>query len=157
MRAKILRLLHVSLTARDADALSSFYRETLGFVARRPPRRLHGETVSRGNGVPNSDIWAIWLNQPDQQGPFLEIMEYGETVERPSPAVNEPGYAHLAFEVEDLQATIEKVLQSGGSMQGEVTNFGTQKQPHLIVYVRDPEGNILELEQRFSAEEAAIR
>ena len=77
-------------------------------------------------------------------------MGYVETVERPSPAVNERGYAHLAFEVEDLLATIGKVLQSGGSMQGEVTNFGTNKQPHLIVYVRDPEGNILELEQRFS-------
>lgn len=113
--------------------------------------------VSRGNGLPNSDIYSVWLDQHDQQGPFLEIMEYTEDMERRWPAVNDLGYAHLAFEVRDLQATIEKVLQSGGSMQGEVTNFGTQKQPHLIVYVRDPEGNILELEQRFSAEEANIR
>ncbi len=84
-------------------------------------------------------------------------MEYTEAVERPPPAVNELGFAHLAFDVGDLQATIEKVLQSGGSMQGEVINFGTQQQPYFVVYVRDPEGNILELEQRFNAEEADMR
>lgn len=151
-----MRFLHVSVTARDADALSGFYREALGFTERRPPKRLRGEAVSRGNGLPNSDIYAIWLNLPDEHGPFLEIMEYIEAAERSLPAVNEPGYAHLAFEVRDLQATIEKVLRSGGSMQGEVTNFATQQQPHLIVYVRDPEGNILELEQRFSAEKADV-
>jgi catechol 2,3-dioxygenase-like lactoylglutathione lyase family enzyme len=142
-----LKLLHVSLTARDADALSAFYKSAFGFVERRPPKRLSGKVVSRGNGLPNSDIYAIWLNLPDIQGPFLEIMTYSKTVERPTPAVNDTGYAHLAFEVDDLHDTVSTVVQSGGSLQGEVTNFGTQDQPHLIVYVRDPEGNILELEQ----------
>ena len=146
-----MKLSHVSLTARDAVMLSTFYRDVLGFADRRPPRRLHGKIVSRGNGLPNSDIYSIWLDQHDQHGPFLEIMEYTDTVERGRPAVNEPGYAHLAFEVEDLQVIIGKVLRSGGSMQGEVTDFGTHQKPHLIVYMRDPEGNILELEQRSSA------
>lgn len=39
-------------------------------------------------------------------------------------------------------------------MQGKVTNIGIQKQPHLIVYVRDPEGIILELEQWFSTKKS---
>ncbi len=77
-------------------------------------------------------------------------MEYSQVVNRPLPAVNEPGFARLAFEVANLQAAIGKVLLSGGSMQGEVTNFGTQQQPHLIVYVPDPESDILELEQSFN-------
>jgi predicted enzyme related to lactoylglutathione lyase len=74
-------------------------------------------------------------------------MAFSKTVERPTPAVNETGYAHLALEVDDLHDTVSTVVRSGGSLQGEITNFGTQDQPHLIVYVRDPEGNILELEQ----------
>ena len=142
-----LKLLHVSLTARDADALSAFYRGALGFVDRRPPSRLSGEIVSRGNGLPNSNIYAIWLNLPDDHGPFLEIMEYDEAVDRHVPAVNELGYGHLAFEVQNLDETIEKVLRFGGALQGQVTNFGTKEKPHLIVYMRDPEGNIFELEQ----------
>jgi glyoxylase I family protein len=149
-----LRLLHVCLTARNAarnaDALSEFYREALGFIDRRPPKRLSGENVSRGNGLPNSDSYTIWLALPDDPGPFLEIMEYKEAAERHIPTVNEPGYANIAFEVADLHTSIDRVLRSGGSLQGRVSNFGSHARPHLIVYARDPEGNIIELEQSFS-------
>ncbi|MEM6634494.1 MAG: VOC family protein [Pseudomonadota bacterium] len=142
-----MRLKHVSLTARDADRLAAFYRNTFGFVDRRPAKQLSGERVARGNGLANSCIYVIWLTLTDDSGPFLEIMEYSERIDRPKPAVNEPGFGHLAFAVPDLTETVQKVLKFGGTLQGEVTNFGTDEKPHLIVYVRDPEGNILELEQ----------
>ena len=142
-----MRLLHVSLTARNADQLSSFYKEVFGFVERRAPKRLSGTAVSRGNGLPNNDIYSIWLDFPADNEPFLEIMEYTVPAERGIPAVNDPGFGHLAFEVCDLQQTIEKVLRFGGGLQGEVTNFGSEERPQLIVYARDREGNILELEQ----------
>ena len=144
-----MKLKHVSLTAIDAEALAAFYREAFGFDDRRPPKRLSGETVSRGNGLADSDIYVIWLNVTDMDGPFIEIMEYNETSNRPESAVNERGYGHLALEVDDLGASVDSVLRFGGSLQGEITNFGTDEKPHLIVYVRDPEGNILELEQSF--------
>lgn len=142
-----MRLLHVSLTARDADQLSAFYKGAFGFVDRRAPMRLSGETVSRGNGLPGNDIYSIWLNLPSEKQPFLEIMEYAESTHKCIPAVNEPGFGHLAFEVCDLNQTIEKLLRFGGALQGEITNFGSGERPHLIVYARDSEGNILELEQ----------
>ena len=142
-----MRLKHINLTARDADRLAAFYRETFGFEDRKPPKRLSGQAVSRGNGLPNTDVYAIWLNVTGQDDPFLEIMEYSETISRPRPAVNEPGYGHIALEVHDLTATVENVLHFGGTLQGEITNFGTDEDPRLIVYARDPEGNIVELEQ----------
>lgn len=140
-------MLHVSLTARNADVLSGFYRQVFGFIDRRAPRRLAGPNVWRGNGLPDVDIYSIWLALPGDQGPFLEIIEFDHPEERSKPAVNEPGFSHVAFEVHDLQACIDKVLLLGGTLQGDVTNFGTPEQPCLTVYVRDPEGNILELEQ----------
>lgn len=142
-----MKVLHISLTARHADALARFYREAFGFFDRRPPKRLSGDIVSRGNGLPESNIYSIALNPPGGKGPFLEIMEYDKAFERQMPTVHEPGFSHLALGVIDLQASIGRVLRSGGSMQGKVTNFGTKDRPYLIVYVRDPEGNILELEQ----------
>ncbi|MCJ8335739.1 MAG: VOC family protein [Epibacterium sp.] len=142
-----MRLLHVSLTARNAGKLSSFYKTVFGFVERRAPKRLSGAAVSRGNGLPDNDIYSTWLNLPSDNEPFLEIMEYAETVDRGLPAVNEPGFGHLAFEVSDLYQTIDEVRRCGGDLQGQVTNFGTEERPHLIVYARDNEGNILELEQ----------
>ncbi len=144
-----MRLKHVSLTARDADRLAAFYKHSFGLVERRPPKRLSGETVSRGNGLPGSGIYTIWLNLTDDTTPFLEIMEYSETIDRARPAVNEPGYGHLAFEVRNLTESVGAVLRFGGALQGDIANFGTDDAPYLIVYVRDPEGNLLELEQPF--------
>ena len=59
---------------------------------------------------------------------------------------NEPGFGHLAFQVKNIDATIAKVIKAGGKPQGEIADFGTLSSPLLITYVRDPEGNILELE-----------
>lgn len=97
--------------------------------------------------MPDIGLYSVWLHLPDNQGPFLEIIEYARTVARGIPEVNEPGFGHLAIEVPNLNDTIENVLRSGGTLQGQVVNFGTDDHPHLIVYARDPEGNILELEQ----------
>ncbi len=142
-----MKLAHLSLTARNADRLAAFYQSALGFTERRPPKRLSGETVWRGNGLPGVEIYAIWLNISGPEAPFLEIMQYAPMAERPAPEVNAPGFGHMALAVPDLAATVERVLRCGGSLQGEITDFGTQARPHLIVYLRDPEGNILELEQ----------
>lgn len=142
-----MRLRHVSLTARNADDLSAFYKKVFGLVERRTARQLSGAAVYRGNGLPGNDIYTIWLDLPPGKDVFLEIMEYAATGERGIPAVNDPGYGHMAFEVRDLYQTLELLQRFGGSLQGEVTNFGTEARPHLIVYARDREGNILELEQ----------
>lgn len=142
-----MKLLHVSVVARDANNLSAFCRTVFGYVDRRSPRTLSGEKVSRGNGLPNSRIYSVWLALPDGEGPFLEILEYKNTHDRPQPRVNEPGFGHLSFEVKSIKATLTEVMKAGGKPLGEVTDFGAVNRPYLIVYVRDPEGNILELEQ----------
>ena len=142
-----MKLRHISLTAKDADRLSAFYRSVFGCHDIRPPMMLSGDRVSKGNGLPNAQIYAIWLAFPSAADPFLEILQYTQTENRPLPRVNEPGFGHIAFEVANLQETLTAILDNGGSLQGEITNFGTEASPYLIIYVRDPEGNILELEQ----------
>ncbi|MCW1933238.1 VOC family protein [Pararhodobacter zhoushanensis] len=142
-----MRLSHISLTARDADALAAFYRRVFGCTELRARRRLRGAVVWRGNGLPGTAIDSLWLGLPGAAGVFLEILEYSETQHGVAPAVNSPGYGHLSFVVEDLEATMAAILAAGGQTQGEITNFGSAAAPFLIVYVRDPEGNVIELEQ----------
>ncbi|MDN3718635.1 hypothetical protein QW131_03865 [Roseibium salinum] len=80
--------------------------------------------------------------------PFLEIHEHKVTHDIKPPRVNEPGFGHLCFQMDDLDAVLSAVIDAGGARVGEVTNFGSaEKKPFLIIYARDPEGNILELEQ----------
>jgi predicted enzyme related to lactoylglutathione lyase len=80
-------------------------------------------------------------------GPTLEIFEYSELVSGPVPAVNRPGLAHLAFSVRSVSDARTEVLARGGSAVGGVvsTSISTGE---LVTwcYVRDPEGNIIELQ-----------
>jgi catechol 2,3-dioxygenase-like lactoylglutathione lyase family enzyme len=142
-----MKLRHVSITTRDADRLADFYSTVFGYGQRGPPRTLSGERVWRGNGLAGIDIYSIWLSQPGAEGAFLELLQYDRLLNRQTPAVNEPGYGHIAFQVEDIDASYAAILECGGTALGEITDLGTAKAPYRIVYMRDPDGNILEIEQ----------
>jgi len=143
-----VKLAHVSITAGDAVRLAQFYVDALGLRERRSPKRLSGGIISRGNGLPGSDICSIWLDFPDRSKPFLEIIEYSDAAQGGARPINAPGYGHIALQVADLEAAVDRILDGGGSQQGEIVNLGTSERPCLCVYVRDPEGNVLELESQ---------
>ena len=143
-----MKFKHISVVARDTDRLAEFYKTVFGCEDRRPRKTMSGELVSQGIGVSNAEIYAAWLTLPGVDGPFLEIFEYKNIHDRPTPEVNQPGYGHISFEVEDIRATYAAVIEAGGMSLGEITDFGTAETPFLFVYVRDPEGNVVELEQR---------
>jgi hypothetical protein len=48
----------------------------------RPRKTMSGEKVSRGNGLPNAEIYSAWPTLPGVVGPFLEILEYKNTHDR---------------------------------------------------------------------------
>ncbi len=137
----------VSMVARDTDRLADFYKAVFGCKDTGERRHLSGERVSRGNGVPGCEIYAAWLSLPGVDGPFLEIFQYKTIEERATPPVNQPGYGHISFHVEDIQAAVDAVMAAGGAPLGQITDLGTPEAPVLCVYVRDPEGNVVELEQ----------
>jgi predicted enzyme related to lactoylglutathione lyase len=142
-----MKLAHINLVARDAKALAAFYTTVMKCESLREPKMLSGEKVSRGNGISNSEIYTIWLTFPELERPFLEIHEHKFTHDRDQPKVNEPGFGHLSFQMEDISVVLEEIIEAGGAQIGEITDFGTPDKPFLIAYARDPEGNVLELEQ----------
>ncbi|MDO1581522.1 VOC family protein [Rhizobium oryzicola] len=142
-----MQIAHINLVARDADALARFYIDVLNCEPLRAPKVLSGEKVGRGNGLPNAQIYSIWLRFPGLDRPFLEIHQHAEMVDRDLPRVNEPGFGHLSFAVDDVHAVLATVIKAGGTQIGEITDFGTADKPFLIAYARDPEGNVLEFEE----------
>lgn len=142
-----MKLAHINLVARDAEALAAFYVNIFKCEQLREPRILSGEKVSCGNGISNSEIYSIWLKFPGIDAPFLEIHQHSVTHDRSLPRVNEPGFGHLSFQMDDIGFVLSEIIKAGGSQIGEITDFGTTDKPFLIAYTRDPEGNVLELEQ----------
>lgn len=81
---------------------------------------------------------------------YLELWQYSSPEPRGEPAqrgANDFGIRHLAFEVENVENAVERLLQLGGSIMNppmripEIPSMSEE----LALYCRDPFGNIIEL------------
>jgi catechol 2,3-dioxygenase-like lactoylglutathione lyase family enzyme len=147
------RFAHVNLIAKDWKRLARFYEHVLGCVPVLPERRLQGQRLERATGVPGARIQGVHLRLPGfgDQGPTLEIFQYLQSFGNPPAAVNCRGLAHIAFAVDDVRAALEAALAAEGSKVGELVTLPvSETRAVTFVYIRDPEGNIIEL-QKWSA------
>jgi predicted enzyme related to lactoylglutathione lyase len=143
------RYVHTNLIARDWQKLSAFYQEVFGCIPVPPERHYRGPDLERGTGVPGSELHGIHLRLPGggEHGPTLEIYSYSIMKPSLAPAVNRPGFGHIAFEVDDVLRARDVVLASGGASVGEVVTLTTAMGSRVMwCYLTDPEGNILELQ-----------
>jgi len=143
------RYTHTNLIARDWRALSRFYEEVFGCTRVPPERDFSGPDLEAGTGVPSARVQGVHLRFPGHiaDGPTLEIFQYSQLAPGVEPAVNRPGFAHIAFSVPSVPEAREQVLAQGGSAIGEIVTLATSSGAEVTwCYVTDPEGNILELQ-----------
>jgi len=147
IRAKYV---HTNLIARDWKKLVRFYEEVFGCEAKGPERDLSADWLDRVNSVPNARLRGVHLRLPGygDDGPTLEIFSYDQVIEGGLPRANECGFGHIAFAVENVDEALEEVIAAGGGAVGEIAT-GQVRGAGLIrlVYARDPEGNIVELQK----------
>lgn len=143
------RYVHTNLMARDWRALAEFYTKVFGCVPVPPERDLSGPEMDAGTGVAGAVIRGIHLRLPGggENGPTLEIFTYSRLADGPIPAVNRPGFAHIAFAVASVDDARAEVLASGGRAVGETVTIALPTGGRVTwCYVTDPEGNIVELQ-----------
>jgi len=144
-----VRYAHTNLIARDWRALVEFYQTHFGCVPVPPERDYSGKELEAGTGVPDSTLKGMHLRLPGygENGPTIEIYSYSKSLEGVSPAVNRPGFAHIAFEVSSVATARQEVIDAGGSGVGEIVTLTTTTGSQVTwCYVTDPEGNIIELQ-----------
>ena len=140
---------HTNLIARDWRRVAAFYEKLFGCQVVLPERDYAGPTLEAGTGVSGSTVRGVHLRLPGYgpTGPTLEIYTYSIEEDGPLPAVNRPGFAHIAFQVDSVEEARREVLAAGGSAVGEVVTLTTATGARVIwCYVTDPEGNIVELQ-----------
>ena len=144
-----MKYAHTNIIAKDCAKLILFYKEVLGCRSIGETRDLRGQWLEKMTGVKDAHIVGEHLCLPgyDEKHPTLEIFSYDNMVAVGDHKINQCGLAHLAFEVEDVEATLRKVLAAGGGQLGELVNAeyddGRKAQ---FVYATDIEGNIIELQ-----------
>jgi predicted enzyme related to lactoylglutathione lyase len=143
------RYVHTNLIAADWQQLAHFYIELFGCEVVPPERDFAGEKLEALTGMDGAHLRGAHLRLPGagDDGPTLELFNYTSLAERPSRAVNRPGFGHIAFAVDDVQAARAAVLAAGGSAVGEVVTLTTSSGSRVTCcYVTDPEENIIELQ-----------
>ena len=141
---------HTNLIARDWKKLVRFYSEVFGCEPKPPQRDMSGAWLDQLTSLQNAHLSGVHLQLPGYRddGPTLEIFSYNQLAEREPPSVNQCGFGHIAFAVDDVDEALQAVVAAGGSTGGnivttEVNGVGVLR----VVYARDPEGNIVELQK----------
>ena len=134
---------HTSFTVSDLDRILAFFRDGLGFeVTSKAPR--DPKLIENITGVDGAHVMIAYVRAP---GHSLELIEYtapaGRGAVRPQPC--DTGFAHVAFNVENLDAAIDTAVhyQVKPIAPPVAIDAGPNK-GRRVVYLRDPDGITIE-------------
>jgi catechol 2,3-dioxygenase-like lactoylglutathione lyase family enzyme len=136
------RMDHVGIVVDDLTAATQFFIE-LGLEP-QGKGSVEGEWVDRIIGLEEVRTDLVMLQTPDGHS-RLELVKFhspaarGDNRQAPS---NERGIRHLAFLVEDIDATLPRLQTRGAELIGEVVRY---ENSYRLCYVLGPEGIIVEL------------
>ena len=144
-------ILHTGLTVSDLDRSVVFYRDLLGLelIAQWDSSQPYLRTVV---GFPDGELRIALLRLPGEAGAaghHLELLEYRvPRGARGDPRTCNPGNVHVAFRVEDLDATYHELRAKGVRFKSapvEVTHG--RNRGAKAVYLLDPDDITLEMMQ----------
>ena len=140
---RVLATNHTSFTVSDLDRSIAFFTEVLGFEiinrALRDPNLISSIT-----GISGADIEVAYIQGP---GHRLELIQYHGPSDRRQ-AESRPcdsGFAHVAYDVDDVDAAVIASARHQVLPIGEVTVI--DKGPNAgrkVVYLRDRDGVTIE-------------
>jgi catechol 2,3-dioxygenase-like lactoylglutathione lyase family enzyme len=141
----IRRFDHVGITVRDLDTVTDFF-VGLGFEI-EGRTFLEGEFLDTVIGIPDARTEVVVLRPPGG-GTGLELSSFirpNHEPGSPDPMPNELGLRNVTFEVDDLQAILDRLAADGYHLVGGV---GQYEGIWRMASVRGPEGFIVNLAQR---------
>jgi catechol 2,3-dioxygenase-like lactoylglutathione lyase family enzyme len=114
-----------------------------------PFRDQKGAWLDKGTGLKNAHLQGAHLRLPGhgRNGPTLELYSYDNIRKLKKVSPNQRGFGHLAFEVKSVKKTLKKLIKYGGQANGEIVKRKVKLVGEItFVYARDPEGNLIELQ-----------
>ena len=144
----VRRFDQVGITVADLDTVTAFF---VGLGLEVEGRMfVEGEFLDTVIGIPDSRTEIVMLRPPDG-GTRLELSSFVRPDHEPgSPAAmaTELGLRNVAFEVDDLQAAVDRLAADG---YGLVGGIGQYEDIWRMAYVRGPEGIIVSLAERIDS------
>ena len=144
-----MRFAHVNIISTNWKKLVDFYVKTFDCEIVPPIRNQSGDWLDKGTGLTNAHLEGAHLRLPGhgEHGPTLEIYQYTSIDDKGEGKPNTRGFGHIAFELESVEETFEKLIQNGGEAFGKITQKEVKGVGEItFVYAKDPEGNFIELQ-----------
>ena len=137
----IKALHHSGFVVTDLEKATEFYRDVVGLKV-LDTRERTGEAISQVVGYEDCHLKAVDVGTGD--GHKLELIEYVNPPagERPSEERSVIGGSHLCFQVDDIDATFQRLVENGGQKMNPPVELAPGR---LACYLRDPDGNWIEL------------
>ena len=145
-----IRYAHTNLMANDWKRLQDFYVEVLACEPISSERDHKGATFEALTALPGGAFRGRHLRLPGhgERGPTLEIFQSNQNDPTLPSRLVRPGFAHIAFEVPDVAAKRVEVIAWGGRDVGQLVTLDIPGAGKLtLIYMTDPEGNIIELQR----------
>jgi catechol 2,3-dioxygenase-like lactoylglutathione lyase family enzyme len=137
-----IRFDHVGLTVANLDTATAFF-VGLGLEV-EGTGSVEGEFVEAVCGIPDARCEIAMLKTPDGLA-RLELASFvrpDHVPGSPDAMANELGLRNVSFEVDDLQAAVDKAAAGGYGLVGRI---GEYEGSVRMAYVRGPDGIIVSL------------
>ncbi|BCJ87045.1 VOC family protein [Effusibacillus dendaii] len=145
----LVKPLHINLVAYDLDVMLDFYRNVLGFEV-IVQSEIANEAYCRGAGLPDASVKMARLRLPGSDF-GVEMVQYNDLTAGKigSSRPNQAGYRHMAFQVQNLEQSYQELMSQGASFVSPPLTDGrsASEQATRFCFLRDPEGNYIELMQ----------
>ena len=145
----IKRMDNVGIVVEDIDAAIEFFTELgLEFEGRAS---IEGDWADGVTGLRDMRVEIAMLRTPDGHS-RIEISRFlapPVVADHRRAPVNALGYLRIMFAVEDIDATLARLVTRGAELVGEVVQYeGTYR----LCYIRGPEGILIGLAQEIGAQ-----
>ena len=134
MQGEVHVFVHTSIRTSNMARSIDFYTKLLGL------------TVVSRREIPQNNAEIAFLQDPQAKGATLELTFYRDQKKFSQPAYEDRLFDHLAFEVEDMNQTVQAMRNAKVTITDEPFKLGATGS--LIAFVEDPDGTLIELIER---------
>jgi catechol 2,3-dioxygenase-like lactoylglutathione lyase family enzyme len=146
--SRILAADHTGITVSNLERSLAFWRDLLGFELSHTAHQT-AEMASEITGVEGAEIKLAVMKAPG--GHKIELLEYLAPLQRERHVDLRPcdvGSVHVALIVDDLESILSAIKDSGWKAAGKPQTLKSGPNAgKRVVYVRDPDGTIIEFMQ----------
>jgi len=136
---------HVAISTADLDRLAAFYTELFGFETVMSTSWRDRPAIDEIVGLRGSAARQVMLKSGNA---FIEIFEFASPAGAAGPAERtaaDRGYTHFCVDVQDIDAEYERLSAAGMRFHCPPPRLGDGRV--RATYGRDPDGNIVELQE----------